>query len=243
MKKKIVLLTILVIAVLILLPKTIFADTCVALGGKQCCVGGQTCNSSYKISGASDCTECCSEIGHCEGGTTCALLGGKQCCDPMGQTCNSSYKILGASDCTECCSEIGHCEAAPACPTGWVRPHKECFGTNICQSVNSCGVNACDTPADCTGGGGGGIITIEPPITATSFEALVAGITNFLFIIALVLAPLMIIIGAIYLLTSGGDPKKLETGKNIIIYTLIGLAIILLAKGLIAVLKTIIGVK
>jgi len=211
-------------------------------------------------------------------------------CTPNGcnGNCPSNCNVAQDPDCgcqnnDGCCgigcTDIDDNNCTAGCPPGQIMPHKKCVDTTTCQSIDSCGVNECETPTQCAagppptcgngvvesgegcddgntvsgdgcssacqieGGGGGGIITIEPPITATSFEALVAGITNFIFIIALVLAPLMIIIGAIYLLTSGGDPKKLETGKNIIIYTLIGLAIILLAKGLIAVLKTIIGVK
>jgi len=184
--------------------------------------------------------------------------------DPDCPPCTGGNGCCGIG-CTD--SEDNDC--TPGCPPGQIKPYKKCVDTTTCQSIDSCGVNVCVTntdcaaplptcgngfcdpgetaancPADCGGGGDdGGIIKIESPINATSFEALVGGIVNFLFYIALVLAPLMIIIGAIYLLTSGGDPKKLETGKNIIIYTLIGLGIILLAKGLIAVLKTIIGVK
>jgi hypothetical protein len=84
-------------------------------------------------------------------------------------------------------------------------------------------------------------INIENPINATSFEALVNNLINFIFYIALALTPLMIIFGAFFLLTAGEDPKRVETGKNIILYTLIGFTIILLAKGLVALIKGIMG--
>lgn len=80
-------------------------------------------------------------------------------------------------------------------------------------------------------------IEIENPINATSFEALANNLIDFIFYIALALAPLMILIGAFYLLTAGAEPKRVETGKNIILYTLIGFTIILLAKGLVALIK------
>lgn len=53
----------------------------------------------------------------------------------------------------------------------------------------------------------------------------------------------MIIIGAFYLLTAAGDPKRVGTGKTIIIYTLIGLTIILFARALIAMIESLIGVE
>jgi len=219
--------------------------------GEEGCSGGECNTTPPPICTPNGCN------GNCPPNCTVAE-------DPDCPPCTGGNGCCGIG-CTD--SEDNDC--TPGCPPGQIKPYKKCVDTTTCQSIDSCGVNVCVTntdcaaplptcgngfcdpgetaancPADCGGGGGdGGIIKIESPINATSFEALVGGIVNFLFYIALVLAPLMIIIGAIYLLTSGGDPKKLETGKNIIIYTLIGLAIILLAKGLIAVLKTIIGVK
>lgn len=83
------------------------------------------------------------------------------------------------------------------------------------------------------GGGGQMIIQIENPLKAQNFSEFLNSIINFLFWISLVLAPLMIIVGGFYFVISEGDTKKIETGKNIIRYTLIGFLIILLAKGLI----------
>lgn len=81
--------------------------------------------------------------------------------------------------------------------------------------------------------GNGTEIRIENPLTAQNFVDFLDNIINFLFWISLVLAPLMIIVGGFYFVISEGDTKKIETGKNIIRYTLIGFLIILLAKGLI----------
>ena len=82
-------------------------------------------------------------------------------------------------------------------------------------------------------------IVIENPISATSFSELVDGIIRFIFLIALGLAPLMIIVGAFYLLTAGADPKRVETGRNIILYTVIGFTIILLGRALVSVIQNI----
>jgi len=86
-------------------------------------------------------------------------------------------------------------------------------------------------------------VEFQNPLEYETFGDLIDAIIKFIFYIAVVIAPLMIIIGAFYILTAGGDPKKIGTGRNIIIYTLVGLAIILLARGLIAMIESLIGVK
>jgi hypothetical protein len=53
----------------------------------------------------------------------------------------------------------------------------------------------------------------------------------------------MIVIAGFFILTAGGDPKKVEQGRHIIIYTLIGLFIILFAKGIISMLNQVMGLK
>jgi len=86
-------------------------------------------------------------------------------------------------------------------------------------------------------------VEFENPLQYETFGELINAIIRFIFNIAIVVAPLMVIIGAFYILTAAGDPKKVGSGKNIILYTAIGLAIILLARGLISMIESVIGVK
>ena len=86
-------------------------------------------------------------------------------------------------------------------------------------------------------------IVIENPLESESFEELLNTIVTFISWIAIAIAPIMIMIAAFFLLTAGGDPKRIDTARRIILWTVIGLAIILFAKGLISVLKQIIGVS
>jgi len=72
---------------------------------------------------------------------------------------------------------------------------------------------------------------------------LIDRIINFIWFLAIVFAPIMFLIGGFTFLTSGGDPQKVSKGKNIMIYAAVGLAIVLVAKGIIALLKDILGVK
>jgi hypothetical protein len=77
-------------------------------------------------------------------------------------------------------------------------------------------------------------VSIPNPLQYDTFQELINAIINFLFMIALGIAPIMIIIGAFYFVTSAGDPARITTGKQVILYTLIGLLIVFLSKGLIA---------
>jgi len=54
--------------------------------------------------------------------------------------------------------------------------------------------------------------------------------SDWIFYLAMILAPLFILFGAFSFYTAGGDMKKASTGKKIIIWTVIGLAIALCTK-------------
>lgn len=86
------------------------------------------------------------------------------------------------------------------------------------------------------------VIVIDPPTTATSFEMIVDNLINFIFKIAIVLAPLMIIIGGALFLTAAGSVSQIDRAKKIIIWTAVGFAIVLLAKGLMAMIESILGI-
>ena len=83
--------------------------------------------------------------------------------------------------------------------------------------------------------------TIVNPLDAESIEELIQDVIDLLFYIGVAIAPIMIIIAAYYFLTSGGDPSKIQTAKNIIFWTAVGLLIILLARGIISVIRQILN--
>jgi len=107
--------------------------------------------------------------------------------------------------------------------------YEECEGLGCCCEIPG----KCDCPPD--------KICICNPLRAKSFEELIDRIINFVLWIAIAIAPLMIVIAAFHILTSGGDPKKVETGKNIILYTIVGLFIVILAKGIVIIIRGILG--
>jgi len=77
-----------------------------------------------------------------------------------------------------------------------------------------------------------GAIT-NPIASTTDFEALLNKISDFLFTFGIALIPIAIIAGAYYFITAGGEPQKIETGKKIIIYAIIGVSVIFMAKAII----------
>ncbi|MDP2663924.1 MAG: pilin [bacterium] len=82
---------------------------------------------------------------------------------------------------------------------------------------------------------------LNPPINAKSFEELINGIINFVFWIGVAVAPIMILIAGVMYMTAGGDTIKLGKAKSLILYTVIGFTIIMFARGLIALLESILG--
>jgi succinate dehydrogenase hydrophobic anchor subunit len=86
-------------------------------------------------------------------------------------------------------------------------------------------------------------VSIQNPLGYDSFKDLAKAVINFFLWLAVALAPLLIIVGAFYLMTAAGDPKRVETGRNIILWTCIGFIVILFAWGIIALVQGILGVE
>jgi len=117
----------------------------------------------------------------------------------------------------------------------------ESNGAPILSSVGSIEINAL---ADVAPPGLPLIDSLERiinPIIPKNFQELIERIIALISYLALAIAPLMIIIAAFYFLTSAGDLEKIKTAKRIILYTFIGLAVILLARTIIAVIEGILG--
>lgn len=109
-----------------------------------------------------------------------------------------------------------------------------CSATVPCGTGEYCRCGKCE--AGCSGA-----LCINNPLCANSFQELIDSLINTIFWLAVVVVPLIIIIGAFYYLTSGGSPEKIKTAKNIMLYAAIGFVIVILAKAIMAVIKGILG--
>jgi len=110
-------------------------------------------------------------------------------------------------------------------------------GTGQCNNDGHCDDGeiavSCD---DCPVGPGppgpiGGIFQIENPISSNTPQEFVNKLIDFLFGLAIVLAPLSILYAGFMMLTAAGDPAKLGKARSILIWTFVAFAIILVAKG------------
>jgi hypothetical protein len=94
---------------------------------------------------------------------------------------------------------------------------------------------------------GGGVlaanttINVPNPIGATSVIEIIDRITNYLMWIAIVLAPMMIIIAAFTFLTAAGNTRKVDSAKKMLLWALVGLTLVLVSKGIVNVLKEFLG--
>lgn len=84
-----------------------------------------------------------------------------------------------------------------------------------------------------------GSICISNPIKADTFAELIDNIIDFIFNIALLIAPIMFIIAGFSYITAAGDPAKIKKSGDIVIWTGIGLIVVLLSKGIIQVIQDI----
>jgi hypothetical protein len=78
------------------------------------------------------------------------------------------------------------------------------------------------------------------PTSASGVIAIVNTITNWIFTIFLAAAVIFIIMAAVQFLTSGGDPGKVANARNSLLYALVGVAVAVLAKALIALVRLIV---
>jgi len=67
-------------------------------------------------------------------------------------------------------------------------------------------------------------------------------VMKYVYAVFLVVAVICFIIGGFYFITSAGDPEKVGKGRSFVLYGVIGVIIAVLARGLIALAKLIVGV-
>lgn len=170
--------------------------------------------------------------------------------DASGVVC---AEVAGAPPVCECCSgspPAGEYNDVDACKTACNRLNGASkFGNQTFE----CAAGAAAPPA---GEGAapaapqapvnyqqGAVITeIENPLGTTSIATLIGRVINAALGISGSIAILMIVYGGVTWLTSGGSPEKIQKGKNILVWAVIGLALIFGAYSLVNfVLSRVIG--
>ncbi len=99
---------------------------------------------------------------------------------------------------------------------------------------------AADTPAEDNPGGGEAVL-VSPLEGDLTVEDIVGKISGVIFGLALMICPILIIWGGFEIATAGGDQSKIAKGKQIITFSLVGLAIIALSAAFVEAIKQILG--
>ncbi len=84
-------------------------------------------------------------------------------------------------------------------------------------------------------------ITLQSPIQTTDIYSLLNRIADYLIWIAVPITTIMILYGAFQILTAAGDPTKAKNGRSTIIYAVVGLMIVVISKGVVYIIKEVLG--
>lgn len=79
------------------------------------------------------------------------------------------------------------------------------------------------------------------PLKSEEFEDLIRGISNFLYYIAIPLGVIMILYSAFLFMTSGGSEERIKKAKKTLLWTIVGLTIIIIGAGFITLIKDILS--
>jgi hypothetical protein len=76
----------------------------------------------------------------------------------------------------------------------------------------------------------------------TSLSAITDPIIKFIFNIAVVVVPVVVIAGAFFIATAAGNAERIDKGKKMILWSLVGFLIVLLSQGLSDLLYNVLGI-
>lgn len=85
-------------------------------------------------------------------------------------------------------------------------------------------------------------LNVPNPVKADNLTELLSDVANFIFIIAIPIAVIAILISGIKYLTAGGNEDKIKSARQALIWTAAGLVIILIGKGIISVIQSLLSV-
>lgn len=83
----------------------------------------------------------------------------------------------------------------------------------------------------------------ETPVTIERIIGILERFINWLFAILLAVAVIFIILAAFKYLTAGGDSEKIKSAHTQLIYALVAIGVALLSKGLVYLVKQLLGIS
>ena len=87
-----------------------------------------------------------------------------------------------------------------------------------------------------------GVIVFDDPLMKNqTLDGIVDALVDLIFKIGVVVAPLLIIFGAFLIVTAGGSAEQVVRGRKVILWTDVGCALVLLARGLVDLIGGLLG--
>ena len=87
------------------------------------------------------------------------------------------------------------------------------------------------------GGGSTFQLQLDNPLLCPDFGCVANKIIDGLFTLSIPIVSVMVLVGGFQILFATGNPEKLKTGKQTIIYSVVGFAVILLAKSVVLIIQ------
>lgn len=161
----------------------------------------------------------------------------RYCSDAVGCTAEQKAACVQIADNSQCGK-----------PPPSVATHKACNDAQICVPVPGAGSDTCTTDANCVATGGGPTTTqynfnLPNPIGVTDFQDLINIIGKWIFNLAIPIAVIVIIYAGVLMLTAWGNPTKFQKGAKALWYAVLGLAVVLIGKGFVTLIQSILSLK
>lgn len=236
----------------------------------NCPVAAEICNNGIDDNGNGliDCADvgfcpigsACGSGKTCNAAATCVVTGGSpvsaKFCESaltgadLGKLCGT-HAVIGAEVGGWCCSAVNWvagdqptCRAVdPACAGGGGGGG----GGSTCAAGDGCKTGCTPPDPDCpvvptptpTCGGAG---MYRSPISYCTVQDLLTAATSWILGLVSSIIILILVIGGLMYVTSTGDEERLRQAKNIILYAVIGLGVVLISYALITEVKSILKI-
>jgi hypothetical protein len=114
-------------------------------------------------------------------------------------------------------------------------------GEATTTAANDCAPGAPPIDGDCPAGAAADGDCVTPDWGTLCLINAIAKITNWVTYIALSVVAVMVIMGALNITTAAGNPEKVTTGRNYILFAVVGLVIAILSRAIPAIAARIVG--
>lgn len=84
-------------------------------------------------------------------------------------------------------------------------------------------------------------VTVSKSPDDISVEAAISRVTNWFFVIVLIVAVIFLLVAGFQFITAGGDPDKVNSARQNVMYAMVGVAVAVLARGIVSLVQGVLG--